>query len=201
MRSWGQMYTVSQKTSHLAIIFTYTIRLWSFLAEVILRKWKIRWCFVFTPHLSSVSALPCEIGNPEDSALVHCACSTVQLLQRYRVPFSWTMPPVVPISEHIDYKTYGVIQQRECESWVKKIEKIKQLVEFKQCTNTAFEGKMQFLLFPVLPGSAEAHVIWRGIVKCLLIAYFVGNISPKNITRSSAIAEGPRDAGVPVEIW
>jgi len=66
------------------------------------------------------------------------------------------MPPTVPISERIDYKTYGVIQQREYESWIKKIEEIKQVVEFMQCTNTAFEKKMQFSRFPVLPGSAEA---------------------------------------------
>jgi len=32
-------------------------------------------CFPTSPVLlSSASALPCEIGNPEDSALVHCAC-------------------------------------------------------------------------------------------------------------------------------
>jgi len=51
------------------------------------RKQKI---LCFPPHLSSASALPGEIGNAEDSALVHCACSTVQLLQRYhyRLPFS-----------------------------------------------------------------------------------------------------------------
>jgi len=42
-----------------------------------------------------------------------------------------------------------------------------------------FSEKMRFLCFPVLPGSAEAHVIWGGIVKCLLIAYFIGNISAK----------------------
>jgi len=37
---------------------------------------------------SGASALPCEIGNTEDSALLHCARNTVQLLQRYRLPFS-----------------------------------------------------------------------------------------------------------------
>jgi len=31
---------------------------------------KIRRCFAFSHHLSSASALPCERGNPEDSALV-----------------------------------------------------------------------------------------------------------------------------------
>jgi len=39
---------------------------------------------------------------------------------------------------------------------------------------------MPFLCFPVFPGSAEAQVIWGGIVKHLLIAYFIGNISAKN---------------------
>jgi len=97
-------------------------------------------------------------ASTEDSALVHCARNTVQLLQRYRVPFSWTMPPIVPIGERIDYKTYEVIQQRECESWVKKIEEIKQLVEFKQCTKYSTWGKMQFSRFSVLPGSAGAQV-------------------------------------------
>jgi len=29
-----------------------------------------------------------------------------------------------------------------------KMEEIKQLVEFKQCTNTAFEGKCNFCIFP-----------------------------------------------------
>jgi len=38
---------------------------------------------------------------------------------------------------------------------------------------------MWFLRFRVLPGSAEAQVIWGGIVKRLLIAYFIGNISAK----------------------
>jgi len=38
---------------------------------------------------------------------------------------------------------------------------------------------MRFSCFPVLPGSAEAQVIWGGTVKCLLIAYFIGNISAK----------------------
>jgi len=42
-----------------------------------------------------------------------------------------------------------------------------------------FSEKMRFLCFPVLPGSAEAHVIWGGIVKCLLIAYFIDNVSAK----------------------
>ena len=47
-------------------------------------------------HLSSAAALPCERGNPEDSALVLCACNTVQLLQHSRLPFSSAVPPKSP---------------------------------------------------------------------------------------------------------
>jgi len=73
----------------------------------------------------------------------------------------------------------------------KKTEEIKeQLVEFWQCTDTAFEWKkMRFSCFPVLPGSAEAHVIWGGIVKCFLIAYFMDNISAKNIKMCSRMSK------------
>jgi len=39
--------------------------------------------------------------------------------------------------------------------------------------------KMQFSCFPVLPGSEHAQVIWGGIVKRLLITYYIGNISAK----------------------
>jgi len=35
-------------------------------------------------------------------------------------------------------------------------------------------------VFPRFAGSAEAKVIWGGIVERLLIAYFIGNISTKN---------------------
>jgi len=39
--------------------------------------------------------------------------------------------------------------------------------------------KNVIFVFPVLPGSAEVQVISGGIIKCLLIAYFIGNISAK----------------------
>ena len=38
---------------------------------------------------------------------------------------------------------------------------------------------MWFSCFRILTGSAEAQAIWGGIVKRLLIAYFIGNISAK----------------------
>jgi len=50
------------------------------------------------------------------------------------------------------------------------------------------EWKMWFSCFPVLPGSAEIQVIWGGIIKRLLIAYFIGNISAKKISKSISCA-------------
>ena len=50
---------------------------------------------------------------------------------------------------------------------------------------------MQFFVFPVLPGSTEAQVIWGGIVKRLLIAhaYFIGSISAKNLKLRSRVSK------------
>jgi len=48
---------------------------------------------------------------------------------------------------------------------------------------------MQFSCFPVLPGSAEAQVIWGGTVKRILVAYFIGNISAKNIKMCSRMSK------------
>jgi len=48
---------------------------------------------------------------------------------------------------------------------------------------------MQCSRFSVLPGSAQAQVDGRGIVKCLLTACFIGNISAKNIKIRSHVSE------------
>ena len=85
------------------------------LAEVLLRKYEIIQCFVFPPQLSSASALPCEIGNPEDSALVHCAHATQSNCCSAIDFFHLNHASTVPLAERIDYKTQGVIQQREYE--------------------------------------------------------------------------------------
>ena len=45
-----------------------------------------------------------------------------------------------------------------------------------QC-NTIQPSKNVISHFPVLPGTAEAQVVWGSIVKRLLIAYFISNIS------------------------
>jgi len=43
---------------------------------------------------------------------------------------------------------------------------------------------MWFSCIRVLPGRAEAQLIWGVILKCLLIAYFISNISAKKISKS-----------------
>ena len=51
------------------------VRLRHFLADALPRKWEIRRCFVFPPHLSSASALPCETENPEIASFhLNMAC-------------------------------------------------------------------------------------------------------------------------------
>ena len=56
--------------------------------------------------------------------------------------------------------------------------------------------KKWFSCFPVLPGSAEAHVIWGGIAKRLLIAYFISNISAKKISKCVHVCQSYSNANV-----
>jgi len=46
--------------------------------------------------------------------------------------------------------------------------------------------KNAIIAFPVLSGSAQAQVIWGGILKRIFIAYFIGSVAflPKNNIRS-----------------
>ena len=80
--------------------------------------------------------------------------------------------PQQPRAGRIDYKIWGVIQQREYGSWVNKIEEIKQqLVEFRQRTNTV-EWTIQFSCFPfclVVQKHKLLHVVYN----------FIGNIYAK----------------------
>jgi len=55
--------------------------------------------------------------------------------------------------------------------------------------NSPIEWKMWFSCLPVLPDIAEAQVNWCGIVKWLLIAYFISNISAKNIKIHSCVSK------------
>ena len=52
-----------------------------------------------------------------------------------------------------------------------------------------FSEKHAILVFSVLPGTAEAQVIWGDTVKRLLIAYFISNISAKNIQMRSCMSK------------
>ena len=47
---------------------------------------------------------------------------------------------------------------------------------------------MRFSCFSILPGSAEAHVIWGGIEIRLVIAYFISDISSKKYKNPFPIA-------------
>ena len=48
---------------------------------------------------------------------------------------------------------------------------------------------MQFSCFPVLPGSAEAQVTGGGIVKRLLIPYFIGRMCAKKYQKSVHVCQ------------
>ena len=121
------------------------------------------WCFGFPPHLSSASALPCEIGNPEHSTLVHCACSTVQLLQ-YSRRLSWTMPPNSPelntLITRFTESYSSVIMSRESK-------RLKKWSSWLNSGNALIQhlSENAIFMFTVSPGGAEAQVIWGGIVK------------------------------------
>jgi len=129
----------------------------------------------------------------EDSALVHISilhatqsncCDALDFL-------SPELCRQQPRTERIDYKIQRVTQQREYESWVKKRLK-KSSSDWLNSGNALIQylsEKMRFSCFPVLPGSAEAHVTWGGIVKRLLIAYFIDNISAKNIKKRSRVSK------------
>jgi len=106
--------------------------------------------------------------------------TTVQLPQRSRLPFSWTMPPNSPELNAL------ITRFRESYSSVSMSRESKRLK--KSNSNWLNSGnaliqrvKSAIFVFPVLPDSAEAQVIWAGIVKHLLISYFIGRICAKNI--------------------
>jgi len=49
--------------------------------------------------------------------------------------------------------------------------------------------KNAILVFPALPGSVEAQVIWGGVVMHILVAYLINNIWAKNIKIGSCVSE------------
>ena len=109
----------------------------------------------------------------EDSTLVHmhCACNTVQLLWHSRLPFSWTIPPNSPELNELSTRFRESCNSMSYES--KRVKKSRSgWLNSGNALIQHLSEKMRFSCFPVLPGSAEAHVIWGGTVKrffdCLL---------------------------------
>jgi len=109
----------------------------------------------------------------ENSPLLHmhCACNTVQLLRHSRYLFSWTMPPNSPelnalITRYREsYSSVGV----SLESKRLKKSRSDWLNSGNALIQHFSEKKCDFQVFPRLPGSVEAQVIWGGTVKRLLI--------------------------------
>ena len=64
------------------------------------------------------------------------------------------------------------------------------------CVTQSNWGKMWFLRFRVLPGSAEAHVTWGGTVKRLLIAYFIWVTFLPKISKSIHVCQSYSKAKV-----
>jgi len=91
-----ELHCVSKKRPTFDLLYSYNPDTHDPIMIIFLQKWS----FIFQPYLSDASALSYEIENPENSALVHFACSTVQLLQRSRLWLSWTMPPRTPRWTH-----------------------------------------------------------------------------------------------------
>jgi len=118
----------------------------------------------------------------EDSVLVHmhCACNTVQLLWCSRLPFSWTMPPNSPVLNALITRFKELYRSMSMSRESKRLNKSRN--NYLNSGNALIQDLseiMRFSCFPILPGSAEAQVIWGGTVKRLLIDYFIGNISTK----------------------
>jgi len=68
------------------------------------------------------------------------------------------MAPEQPQAERIDYKIYGVIQQHECDSWVKLLKKSSSWLNSSNALIQHLNENAIFV-FLILPGSAEAQFI------------------------------------------
>jgi len=155
-------------------------------------EWKL------TDSINGISYYLNKCQTPSNTSHItlqmHCACNTVQLLWRSRVPFSWTMPPTAPSWAHwlqdLGSHTAAwvwVVSRKDWRrqggtSWILAMH-----------WYSIWVKKMQFSRFPVLPGSAQ--VISGGIVKHLLIAYFIGNISAKKISKCIHVCQSLSKVG------
>jgi len=119
----------------------------------------------------------------EDSVLVHmhCVCNTVQLLQRSRLPFCWTMPPSSPERNALITRfgaSYSSVSMSH-ESLKKTEESRSDWLNSGNALIQRLSDKIRFLCFPALLSSGEARVIWGSTVKLILIVHFIRNISAK----------------------
>jgi len=83
------------------------------------------------PHLRCVATLPCELFQ-RDSAPAHRARETIKLLQRetpaFISPDLW--PPNSPDLNPVNYKIWGVMQDRVYQKKVKEVKELRgRLVE------------------------------------------------------------------------
>jgi len=100
------------------------------------------------------------------------------MLRHSRLPFSWTMslksPKLNALITRYRESCGSLSASRES-----KILK-KSSSDWLNSGNALIQqAKNAIFVLPSLPGSAEAQVIWRGVVKHLLIAYFIASICAK----------------------
>ena len=93
----------------LAIIFTCTVRLRQFLAQMLRKKYAIKVYFIFPPHLTSASALPGETRNSEIASFhLNAACC---FTKNIRVLELWQMiPQILPFSMGLAGRHYNSVR-------------------------------------------------------------------------------------------
>ena len=137
----------------------------------------------------------CFSTTPQDSALVLCACNAVQLLQRSQLPFSWTMAHKSPKLNAL------VTRFRESYSSASMSRESKRLKKsssnwLNSANALTHRVKNASFLFPVLPGSAEAQVIWGGLVNVFWSLTLSVASLPKNINIRSRMSKLWQGRGV-----
>jgi len=127
-------------------------------------------CFPTSPIL----VLQHYLANEETQKTAHWCfvrATHVQLLQRSQLPFSWTMPLPPPTAHSWTHWLLDLGSQTVAWLWVVSQKDWRN----QDWRNQAATGwilakhliqrvKNAIFVFPVLPGSAEAQVIWRSIV-------------------------------------